>query len=182
MNASYVYAKSRGLIGTDFDDSWSGQPYFDSPNWHINRNGNFNLERRYQFKLQALVRGPLGINIGAYYRLLCGNRYQRTIGSLDLGLDLNDGNVSIFAEKRGTRKYPDLSILDMHLEKMFKIGKIRLSVFADVFNLFNVNTATDIYELSSTSTTINGIPVVFGDTEEIYDPPRIFRLGTRIEF
>jgi outer membrane receptor protein involved in Fe transport len=182
MNASYVYAKSRGLIGTDFDDSWSGQPYFDSPNWHINAIGDFNAERRHQIKLQALVRGPLGINIGAYYRLLGGNRYQRTIRSLDLGLDLNDGNVSIFAEKRGSQKYPDLSILDMHLEKMFKIGKIRLSVFADVFNVFNINTATNLYELSSTSTTINGHPVVFGEAEDIYDPPRIFRLGTRIEF
>jgi outer membrane receptor protein involved in Fe transport len=182
MSASYVYAKSRGLIGTDFDDSWSGQPYFDTPNWHINVIGDFNLERRNQVKLQVLYRAPLGINIGAYYRLLGGNRYQRTIRSGDLGLDLSEGNVTINAEKRGSRKYPDLSILDMHLEKMFKIGKIRLSLFADVFNVFNINTATNIYEISSINTSINGIPVVFGDLEDIYDPPRIFRLGTRIEF
>jgi outer membrane receptor protein involved in Fe transport len=113
---------------------------------------------------------------------LGGRRYQREIRSGDLGLDLVDGNVTIYAEKRGSRKYPDLSIIDMHLEKQFKIGKIRLSLFADVFNLFNINTATDLYQLSSTSTTINSIPVVFGDAEGIYDPPRIFRLGTRIEF
>jgi hypothetical protein len=182
MNASYVYAKSKGLIGTDFNDSWSGASYFDHPNAHINALGSFDLERRHQFKLQALVRGPWGINIGAFYRLLGGERYAREIRSDDFDLDLNQGNVTIWAEKRGSRKYPDLSILDMHLEKMFKIGKVRLSVFADVFNVFNINTATDIYELSSTSTTINGNPVVFGDAEEIYDTPRIFRLGTRIEF
>lgn len=182
MIASYVYAKSRGLIGTDFSDSWSGQPYFDTPNWHINAIGNFNLERRHQFKLQALVRGPWGINIGGFYRLLGGRRYQREIRSGDLGLDLAAGNITINAEKRGSRKYPNLSVFDLHLEKMFKISKVRLSVFADVFNVFNINTATDLYELSSTTTVINGTPVGFGEAEEIYDTPRIFRLGARIEF
>lgn len=182
MSASYVYAKSRGLIGTDYNDSWSGTTYFDTPNDHINTIGNFNLERRHQFKLQALFRGPFGINFGGVYRLLSGRRYQREIRSLDLGLSLNQGTTTINAEKRGTRKYPDLSILDLRLEKTFKIGKIRFSIFADIFNLFNINTATDLYELSSTSTTINGISVGFGDAEEIYDVPRIFRLGSRIEF
>jgi outer membrane receptor protein involved in Fe transport len=182
MNASYVYAKSKGLIGTDYNDSWSGQPYWDNPNWHINAIGNFNLERRHQFKLHALVRGPWGINIAGFYRILGGKRYERTIRSQDFGLELNQGDEEIYAEKRGTRKYPDLSVLDMHLEKMFKIGSVRLSLFADVFNVFNINTATDLYEFSSTSTTINNFPVNFGETEEIYDPPRIFRLGARIEF
>jgi len=36
MSFSYVYSKSKGLIGTDFDDSWSGQAYFDDPNAHTN--------------------------------------------------------------------------------------------------------------------------------------------------
>jgi hypothetical protein len=182
MNASYVYSKSRGLVGTDFSDSWSGASYFDNPNAHVNAIGNFGLERRHQFKLQALVRGPLGINIGAFYRLLGGRRYARQIRSNDFDLDLNQGNVTNYAEKRGSRKYPDLSILDMHLEKMFKIGKVRLSLFADIFNVFNINTATSLFATSSSGTSINGIPVNFGDTDNIYDPPRIFRLGTRIEF
>jgi hypothetical protein len=182
MNASYVYGKSRGLIGTDFDDSWSGASYFDTPNAHVNALGSFNLERRHQIKLNFLVRGPWGINIGAFYRMLAGRRYQRLIRSIDFGLDLNQGTVTNYAEKRGTRKYPDLSILDLHLEKMFKIGKIRLSLFADVFNVFNINTATSIWARSSSGTSINGIPVNFGDLDDIYDPPRIFRLGSRIEF
>jgi hypothetical protein len=182
MNASYVYAKSSGLIGTDFGDSWTGAAYFDTPNAHVNALGSFNLERRHQFKLQFLVRGPWGINIGAFYRYLSGRRYQRAIRSQDFGLSLNQGDVTVWAEPRGTRAYPDLSILDLHLEKMFKISKIRLSLFADIFNVFNINTATSLYSLSSTSTTINGIPVNFGDVDGIYDPPRIFRLGARIEW
>ena len=182
MSASYVYGKSRGLIGTEFGDSHTGTAYFDNPNTHVNALGSFNLERRQQFKLQAMVKGPWGINIGAFYRLLGGRRYQRTINSDDLGLPLNQGDEDVYAEKRGSRKYPDISVIDMHLEKMFRIGKVRLSLFADIFNLFNINTASDIYEYSSRSTSINGIPVVFGDTEAIYTPPRIFRLGTRIEF
>jgi outer membrane receptor protein involved in Fe transport len=182
FSGSYVYAKSRGLVGTDFDDSWSGATYYDTPNAHVNAYGSFNLERRHQFKLNLLVRGPWGINMGAFYRFLGGRRYQRQIRSIDYGLDLNQGTVTNYAEKRGTRQYPDLSILDLHLEKMFKIGKIRLSLFADIFNVFNINTATSLWSTSSSGTTINSIPVNFGDTDDIYDPPRIFRLGTRIEF
>jgi outer membrane receptor protein involved in Fe transport len=181
LSASYVYAKSTGLIGTDFDDSWSGQPYFDNPNWHINRNGSFNLERRHQFRINALVRGPFGINLSAYYRMLAGRRYQREIRSQDLGLDLAV-DQTIYAETRGSRKYPDLNIIDLRVEKSFKLGTFRLTVFSDIFNLFNINTATDLFEFSSTDTTINNHTVRFGETEEIYDTPRIFRLGARVEF
>jgi hypothetical protein len=182
LNASYVYGKSTGLIGTDYDDSYSGQPYFDNPNWHINRYGDFNLERRHQFRVNALIRGPWGINFSCYYRMLGGRRYQREIRSQDLGLDLNQGAQTIYAETRGSRKYPDLNIVDLRLEKTFKLGNFRLTAFTDIFNLFNINTATDLYEISSYDTTINNQTVRFGEAEEIYDTPRIFRLGARIEF
>jgi hypothetical protein len=183
MTASYVYAKSTGLIGTDFSDSWSGQAYFDDPNAHTNAIGNFSLERRHQVKVQALVRGPFGINISGYYRLLGGNTYQRQVRSIDLlTSNLRQGTRTINAEARGSRRYPDLNIFDARLEKMFKFGRISVSFFADVFNVFNINTATTLRSISSSTQTVNGQTVRFGEATAIFSPPRIFRLGSKIEF
>jgi hypothetical protein len=183
FNASYVWQKSRGLIGTDFDDSWSGQSYFDDPNYHINAMGNFAAERRNQIKVQGLWRGPLGIDLSAYFRRLDGNRYTRQVRSQDLGLTLPQGNRTIYAEMRGSRVEPALTILDLRVEKAFTLPKNfgRLSLFADIFNVFNVNTATTIQSISTSTLTVNSVPVKFGELTALTDP-RVARLGVKVEF
>jgi len=183
FNASYVWQKSRGLIGTDFDDSWSGQSYFDDPNYHINALGDFAAERRNQIKVQGLWRGPFGIDLSAHFRRLDGNRYARQVRSQDFGLSLPQGNRTIYAEKRGSRVEPALTILDVRVEKAFTLPKSlgRLSLFADVFNVFNANTATTIQSVSSNTLTVNNVPVKFGELTQITDP-RVARLGVKIEF
>jgi len=182
MMASYVYAKSRGLIGTDFDDSWTGTGYFNNPNAHINAYGNFPLERRHQFKLQGLWQGPWGFNVSGYFRYLDGTRWTRTIRSIDLGLSLPQGTVTIYAEPRGSRKLPPLKILDLRVEKTFNILSGRkIGLFVDVFNVLNANTATDVWTQSSRSTTVAGKTVYFGQTTSIMDP-RIARIGFRFDF
>ena len=183
-SVSYVYAYSRGLIGTDFDDSWSGQPYFNNPNAHINALGDFPAERKHQFKLSGMWQGPWGINISGYYRWLDGNRWTRVIRAYDLGLNPLQGNVSIYAEKRGTQKLSGLSLLDLRVEKMFKLpGKFgRLALFVDVFNVFNVATMTGVNSVSSRTTyLINNQNVPYGALTSITDP-RVARLGFRFEF
>jgi len=183
LAASYVYAKSRGLIGTDFDDSAAGSGYFNNPNAHINSVGNFPAERRHQFKLNGMWQGPWGINLSGYYRYLNGTRYTRQVRSQDLGLNLPQGNVTIFAETRGTRDYPGLSILDLRAEKMVRLPRDfgRVAVFIDMFNVFNLATTTTVNTISSSTLTVNNQPVSFDGTTVITDP-RVFRLGFRFEF
>jgi hypothetical protein len=184
-SVSYVYAHSRGLIGTDFDDSWSGQGYYDNPNSHINAYGEFPAERKHQFKLSGFWQGPWGINISGYYRYLDGTRWTRQIRAYDLGLNPVQGNVTIYAEKRGASKLPGLSILDFRVEKMFNLPSKfgRIAFFADIFNVFNVNTTTGVSTISSRTTplVVNNKNVNFGETTSITDP-RIARLGFRFEF
>jgi len=172
--ASYVYAKSTGLIGTDFDDSWSGTSYFDNPNAHINAEGRFPYERRHQFKLQGTVRLPFGILFSSYFRAMSGRRYTRLIRSSDLGLDLNQGNVTINAEPRGSRGLPAQYILDLRVEKEFRVKDLfRIGLLADMFNVFNANTATSVETLSSSPS------YTFEEVTGILDP-RIVRLGIRV--
>jgi len=175
LKLSYVWQNSRGLVGTDFSDSWSGTGYYENPNDHINAIGRFPYERRHQFKLQGMVRMPLGIHFGTYFRYLSGRRYTREIRSGDLGVSLNQSPQTNYAEERGSSGYPPLYIWDVKLEKEFRFGRVAFAVFTDIFSVFNMNATTEVYTVSSNP----GIP--FGDTEGIQDP-RIFRIGARLEF
>ncbi|MDD8032144.1 MAG: TonB-dependent receptor, partial [Acidobacteriota bacterium] len=178
MQASYVYQKSRGLIATDFNETWSGTTYYDNPNAHINAIGRFPDERTHQIKLQGMVQLPWGITLGGYTRFLSGRRYTRQIRSTDiLGADddLNQGTVTIYAEERGSRQLPEVAILDLRLEKKFRISRTSLGIFVDIFNVFNDNKATGVYAISGHPT------IEFESMQSIMDP-RIIRIGARFEW
>lgn len=175
LMASYVWQNSRGLIGTDFNDSYGARGYFDNPNVHTNAVGRFPYERRHQFKLIGSVRVPLGINLSGYFRYLSGQRYTREINSLDLGLDLNQGDETIFAEGRGSEGYQALYVLDLRLEKVLRVNKVSFSIFADGFNILNEGKATEVETLSSNPNR------QFGEMTAI-ENPRMFRLGVKFEF
>lgn len=181
FNTSYTYAKSTGLIPTSTSGSSSLGSYFDNPNAHVNAIGNFGLERRHQFKLNASWMGPLGINLSCYYRYLSGRPYTRRLYSPDLDLDLNQGSVYIFAEAMGSRRRPAISQLDLKLEKSFNFDFGRVAMFVDVFNVFNANTATSVQDISTRTQTVSGTPVAFEGATAIL-APRIFRLGLKFEF
>jgi outer membrane receptor protein involved in Fe transport len=176
LNASYVYANSRGLISTTRGgESLGTSSLFDDPNAHTNNIGRFPLERRHQFKLTGMIKGPWGINIGGYFRWMSGRRWTRTVSSNYLGADINQTATTIFAETRGSNGYPAFNQLDLKVEKAFRFGKVEFKVFADVFNVFNENTVTSEYLNSSHPTR------TFGEDLEIMDP-RVVRFGARIEF
>jgi hypothetical protein len=175
LMASYVYQNSRGLIGTDWFDNWTGSAYYDDPNAHTNAVGKLPLCRPHQFKLQGMVKGPGGVNLSAYFRAFSGQSYTRQVTSSDLSVPLNQGLATIYAEKRGDRGLPAQTILDFRVEKTFRLQRYTFGLFVDCFNLFNGNKATQVEVISSSP------EIVFGQMVSIEDP-RIFRLGARFEF
>jgi outer membrane receptor protein involved in Fe transport len=180
LNASYVYANSRGLIGlnrngTDGTQSLGTSDLWSNPNAHINAEGRFPYERRHQLKIAGLIKGPWGINIGGYFRHLSGQRWTRAITSNFLDVTLNQITETIKAEKRGAHGYPAINILDLKIEKTFHFGTLHLKLFADIFNLFNDNTVIEEYLDSSNPAQ------QFGEDLAIV-PPRVVRLGAKIEF
>ena len=182
MNASYVYQKSTGLIGTDFADTSSIESYFDTPHVHENARGRFVFERRHQFKLNGFVKGPWGFNLSGYLWAASGRRYSREISSVEMGVSIaNDTGQNINAEPRGSYGYPNRVTLDLKLEKVFKIGNFSLSAFVDCFNVFNEGVAqgddnTDGVWMTSTNSVYE-----FGEMLAITGA-RIFRVGAKIEF
>jgi outer membrane receptor protein involved in Fe transport len=177
LMASYVYQNSRGLVNTDRGEQSLGTSnLFNNPNVHINMIGRFPLERRHMFKLQSMIRGPFGINLGTYVSALSGQRYTRQVRSQDLPITLSQGNETIFAEERGSSHYDPLYLVDLRLEKSFQIGdSFSIAVFTDAFNLFNVGTIDDVYTISSNENKQYGL-------EEGIVNPRIIRIGAKIEW
>lgn len=175
VNLSYVYQNSRGLIGTDFNDSWGYTSYYDNPNSHVNAIGRFPLERRHQFKLTGMVKGPWGVNFGTYFRYLSGERYTRIVRSSYYGISLNQGANSVYAEERGSRALPAELILDLKVEKAFKVGAINIRAFVDIFNVFNNNKALSVE-------TVSNHPTLIFENMVTIQNPRIFRLGAKVEF
>lgn len=172
---SYVWQNSRGLIGTDWIGSITGSPLYNDPNAHINAYGRMPLERRNQFKLQGMVAGPWGLNVSGFFRYYSGQRYSRTVANTDMGLMLNQGQAVIFAEAKGSYGLPAQAILDLRLEKAFPLGRTAFKIFADAFNLFNANKATEVQVRSSSPA------LVFQQMTRIMDP-RAVRLGFKFEF
>jgi hypothetical protein len=175
LMASYVWQNSRGLIGTDWYGSFGGSSLYNDPNAHVDAYGQMSLERRNQFKLQAMATGPWGINFSGFFRYYSGQRYTRQVVSTDLGVPVNQGQAIINAEPKGDRMLPALVILDLRIEKSFRLGGTSFSIFADAFNIFNGNTATAVQTRSSSPA------LVFEEMTAIQDP-RTFRLGFRFEF
>jgi hypothetical protein len=173
--ASYVWQNSRGLIGTDWNNSITGSTLYNDPNAHINAYGRFPLERRHQVKVQGLVNGPWGLNFSAFFRYYSGQRYSRTVANTDLDIMLNQGQAIIFAETKGSFGLPAQALLDLRLEKAFGIGATTIKLFADAFNLFNANEATEVQIRSSSPA------LVFQQMTRIMDP-RSVRLGFKFEF
>jgi hypothetical protein len=174
--ASYEYSKSTGLMPGGYDYVHGSSAYFNDPNVHVNAIGRLPGERRHQIKIQGTYRAPFGIILSTQYRGYSGSRYTRYVRSGDLGLDLNQGEVSLLAEPLGSRGLPWLHIWDLRVEKEFVIkDRFKLGLIADAFNVLNMNTVTAVESISSASN------IEFESTTGIMDP-RILRLGFRVRW
>ncbi len=176
LEASYVYGKSSGLINTVRSAQSLGiSTLFSDPNAHTNADGLLEPDCTHQLKVLAMLRAPLGFRISGYYRYLSGNRWTRTVTSSQLGLRLRQGTTTINAEERGARRLPAANLLDLRLEKSFRIHSLTISLFADVFNAFNQGVATSVWTDSSQTATPLGQMLAIS-------APRTIQLGLRFGF
>jgi hypothetical protein len=132
---------------------------------------------------------PWGIRISPVLRMQEGAPILQTYAVTGL----NIGTFTLPTSQYGSIRNPDLYVFDMRFEKDLKFKeRYRVSLFLDVFNIFNSNTANvESGVISQKSTVINiaGNPA-FGQTEKYEGfgspttilPPRIMRIGARFSF
>ncbi len=112
---------------------------------------------------------PLGFTFGGFFNYRSGLPTQRYFSYSGL----NQGRINVDTQKYGSERYPALTILDLRLSKVFRLGKYgTIEVMADLFNTFNSYTTLDWDEES------------WEGYQSIYTvlAPRILRLGVKWQF
>jgi hypothetical protein len=168
LMASYVYSKAKGNFNNSQASGAGYNSTFENPNNQINADGILSYDYTHMLKIQGSVILPLDINVNVNFQFISGATYTmqaRVPASVD-------GNKPIiYAEQRGSNRYPDSKNLDIRLEKTFKIGKVKLGLLVDIFNVFNEGIVTS-YSTYTTS---------FEDILTIKNP-RAYRAGLRFWF
>jgi len=155
--ASYVLSKAYGAVDNTSESSFGsnsatngggGTHQFETPNVGlVNANGEQTNSRRHEVKLMLGVQVPVvDVGINAYFRSLSGRPYtpyQQFAASVTNFPPTSQGR-RVFLEPRGSRRRESENILDLRLEKIFKLGadKNRIALYADITNVFNASTVT----------------------------------------
>ncbi len=117
------------------------------PEW-VDKNGQTNADgvfpgfSEWEVKLSGSVDLPLGFMVSAYYQFLSGEHWTPTV--LIRGLYKND-RQTVFLNERGEETLPDRHLVDLRVQKTFRFAdRFSFSVFGDVFNVFNSDTALSV--------------------------------------
>jgi hypothetical protein len=165
-----VGATNPGNTVFDNDPGVVGSLY-DNPNNLLNARGRIFFDRAYTSKIAAYVQLPLGLHAGTVVRYADGLPFGREL----IVTGLNQGPIFVMATPRGepggfrTQYY--LSF-DQRIAREFSVGRFKLMVMADAFNLLNSNRNLREYDISGS--------LFPPRTPMEIQNPRVIRLGLRL--
>jgi len=166
--ASYGYTKSFDQAATIQGNTVRGNALVVNPNDEINtEDGRFAFTRQ-TVKLNGTWNSPWwDISFSPLVRYQQGIPFGRTFSST-----LSYGSVRFLAEPIGARRQDAILITDLRVEKTQQFSGRNISVFFDLYNMFNANPAQNL-QWSSGTTWNRPLSVV---------PPRLARLGVKLNF
>ena len=157
----------------DHANGYFGQPvrentYPVTPNDLINTGKNGRHEfRTWSAKFHGTYEAPWKFQITPFLRHQSGQPFGRTVSA-----GLTYGRVPILKEPIGSRRMDNVTILDVLVEKRFRLTTGRsIAGFVDVFNLLNANPAQTV--IWSSESFLQPVAIV---------APRIMRVGMKLEW
>lgn len=139
--------------------------------------------REHQLKMTGSYELPWGVMLGGNFRLESGAFVTRTVQISGL----NQGNVTVNAEPRGSVTLDRLPTLDLRMGKVFRFRQNLVEFDVDVFNVTNENTIYDVRTGSNRQNVRVGgtgparqIPQFLSPTGVL--GPRIVRFGLTYRF
>ncbi len=184
---SYVLSRTRSSINNTGSNSYGQTTQFETPtNALVNAYGEPVNSRPHELKVYATWQVPrIEVGLNAYYRFMSGRTWtpaQRYGSSAINWPGFGSQGRQPLLEPMGSRRLDNESYLDLRLEKIFKFGEDRISVYADVQNVFNAGTVTAVNgRYPNLSIAGYDKPVDFGGPTAI-TPPRKLLLGARWSF
>jgi len=172
--ASYGYTKSFDQGNSYLGNSVRQNNLPVTPNDQINTNDGRQDYSRQTIKLNGTWNSPWwGVTFSPMLRYQQGFPFGRTFAQT-----LSYGSVRILAEPFGTRRQDDIVITDLRIEKTVLFPTRRdVSVFFDVYNMFNANPAQNAQWSSGTTAGL----VTFNRPLSVV-PPRLARIGVKLNF
>jgi hypothetical protein len=183
---SYVWSKTESAIRNSGAPTYGQDSFFETPtNALVNAYGRPLYDRPHEVKVLASWTIPkIEVNLGGYYRWLSGTTYTpfQRYTSREINYPTSSGRQP-FLEPRGSRRLDSESYLDLRVEKLFNVKDFgRLSVFADIQNVFNASTVTAVNaRYPNISVAGYDQPIAFEGPTAIVEPRR-FLLGARWSF
>lgn len=168
LMASYVYSKAEGNFNNTQSSGAGYNSTFENPNNQINAEGTLSSDYTHMLKIQGSIILPLDINLNINFQLISGPTYTMTVR---LPRSVDPDRTYIYAETRGSNRYPTSKNLDLRLEKTAQIGKVKVGLLLDVFNVFNEGIVNWYQTLATNFEEVRGIK-----------NPRAFRAGLRFWF
>ncbi len=148
---------NRGFVYRPFDMLWGDNGVETSSLW------NYKIVGRYVM--------PLDIGFSGSWKVQSGFNYGRTI-SVAMPVE---GARTIRMEPIGAHRYPNVSILDLRLDKSFDMGKFgRVVPTLGVFNLLNSGVPTNVRTTNTATAPFNEVTTILN--------PRVIRFGFRYNF
>lgn len=135
-----------------------------TPNAFINTEDGQLVSTTWQGKLMATLRLPAEVRVTPTYRHQSGNPFGRVFTQT-----FNWGNATVRAEPINAQRMPNINVIDVRTEKVFRLGLGQFSGFFDVYNIFNTNAEQ---ELTTTAGASWLRPIAI-------TPPRIARIGVK---
>jgi hypothetical protein len=188
--ASVLYSKSSGMSRRSFRQDFNVEgPMFYDDNWMGNLNYTVNnlegplpFTPKWEVKVSGSYQVPgVDVDLGARLRFHTGRAVwklegypQHTQGGNPPGGVIDPGGLPqiVAVDPNDPDHLPNLTLLDLHLEKPFKLGGQRtLHLVVDGFNVLNSNTATNMSVYGDGYGRIDNIP-----------QGRRFRGGVRLQF
>ncbi len=177
FSVSFTAYKSEG-DGNPGNSEFENDPtmigsLFDNPNTLINARGRLFFDRAYMGKIATYYQAPLGFRLGSIVSYFDGLPFGRKL----IIQGLNQGPFFVMATPRGepggfrTQYYLNF---DQRIAREFGLGRVRISVLLDVFNLLNLNQNLREYDISG--------PLFVRRLPTELQNPRAFRLGVKLRF
>jgi len=184
---SYVWSKNEGTQNNSGFDTYGASTLYESASRAlVNQFGPLEWSQTHELKVYLTYQVPkVDIGLNAFWRSLSGWPYTpfQRFGTSAINFPLSSGRQP-FLEPRGSRRAEARNTLDLRLEKIFKVGQgtDRVSLYADLLNVFNADTITDVQDRYP-SVSIAGYDqaVQFAGPTAV-TPPRRWLLGARWSF
>ncbi len=160
---------SPGNTEFENDDGVIGALY-DTPNASLFAKGRLRFDRAYTARLGFSLNIPFGFRFAVLTKYYDGQPFARKI----IVTGFNQGPFYVQAFYRGQARYEFNMTVDLRLEKAVALGRSRIRIIADAYNIFNWALATEENEWT-------GPEFVLRFATEVQSP-RVFRLGVTYEF